>query len=205
MGRAHTLQQAQGTGCAHGVGVERRRPAEAQEQFAKAARRAHDEVDRTLQGRPPGPEDLPALAWLGASLKEAMRLYPPTAALMTRRTTQDITLGGWPIPRGSLLRITLTELHLDARAFPEPQAFRPERFLPDAPPPPRGAWMPFGAGPRVCIGQHFAMLEMTLVAAMLLQRYRLALPAEAKPCEPVLQVTLRPRGGLRLHLHRVAP
>lgn len=170
----------------------------------EAARRAHDEVDRTLQGRPPGPEDLPALAWLGASLKEAMRLYPPTAALMTRRTTQDITLGGWAIPKGSLLRITLTELHLDARAFPEPQAFRPERFLPDAPPPPRGAWMPFGAGPRVCIGQHFAMLEMTLVAAMLLQRYRLALPAEAKPCEPVLNVTLRPRGGLQLWLHRVA-
>jgi cytochrome P450 len=63
--------------------------------------------------------------------------------------------------------------------------------------------MPFGAGPRVCIGQHFAMLEMTLVAAMLLQRYRLVLPPDAPACEPVLNVTLRPRGGVRLWLERL--
>ncbi len=168
-----------------------------------AARRAHDEIDRVLGGRPPGPDDLPSLPWLVASLKEAMRLYAPTAALISRRTTADFRLGDWPIPRGSVLRITLWELHRDARSFPEPDAFRPERFLPEAPPPPRGAWLPFGAGPRVCIGQHFAMLEMSLVAAMLLQRYRLELPPGEPPCEPVLNVTLRPRGGLRLRLCRV--
>ncbi len=170
----------------------------------EAARRAHDEVDQVLAGREPGADDLAALPWLTASLKEAMRLYPPVAALMTRRTTRPITLGGHAIPAGALLRITPWVLQRDPRSFESPEAFRPERFLPDAPPPPRGAWLPFGAGPRVCIGQHFAMLEMTLVAAMLLQRCTLALPPGAAPAVPVVNVTLRPRGGVQLVLRRRA-
>jgi cytochrome P450 len=167
------------------------------------AQRASAEVKTVLAGRHPGPDDLAALPWLMASLKEAMRLFPPIGALMSRRTTRAIELGGWHIPQGALLRITLWQLRRDPRSFPEPQAFRPERFLPDAPPPPRGAWMPFGAGPRVCIGQHFAMLEVMLLAAMLLQRYRIVLPDDAAPCEPVMNVTLRPAGESRLRLQRV--
>jgi cytochrome P450 len=167
-----------------------------------AAERIHAELAQVLGGREPTADDLPALVWLTASLKEAMRLYPPVAAIMTRRTTHELQIGGWQIPRGAMLRITPWVLQRDPRWFPEPEAFRPERFLPDAEAPPRGAWMPFGAGPRVCIGQHFAMLEMTLVAAMLLQRYRLDLPADAAPCEPELNVTLRPRGGVTLTLVR---
>lgn len=167
------------------------------------AQRIHAELDQVLAAREPTPDDLPALVHLGASLKEAMRLYPPIAAIMSRRTTRDIQLGNWHIARGALLRITPWVLQHDPRWFDQPHAFRPERFLPDAPPPPRGAWMPFGAGPRVCIGQHFAMLEVTLVAAMLLQRYRLVLPPDAPACEPVLNVTLRPRGGVRLWLERL--
>jgi cytochrome P450 len=169
---------------------------------APALDRARAEVDAALGNRDPGPEDLPALPWLGATLKEAMRLYPPVAAIMTRRTTREITLGGRRIPRGALLRITPWVLQRDPRVWEEPDAFRPERFMPGAPPAPRGAWMPFGTGPRVCIGQHFATLEMTLVAAMLLQRYGLALPAGTPPAQPVLNVTLRPRGGVRLLLSR---
>ena len=167
------------------------------------AQRIHAELEQVLVGRDPTPEDLPSLVLLGASLKEAMRLYPPVAAILIRRTTCDIQLGGWPIPRGALLRITPWVLHRDARWFEQPETFRPERCLPNAAPPTRGAWMPFGAGPRVCIGQHFAMLEMTLVAAMLLQRYRLVLPAGAPPCEPEMNVTLRPRGGVKLLLQRL--
>lgn len=167
-----------------------------------ALTRARHELDSRLGARDPEAGDLPTLPWLGATLKEAMRLYPPVAAVMTRRTTREITLGGRTIAAGALLRITPWVLQRDGRWFDEPGAFRPERFLPDAPPPPRGAWMPFGAGPRVCIGQHFAMLEMTLVAAMLLQRYDLKLPAGAPPAEPVLNVTLRPRGGVQLLLVR---
>ena len=167
-----------------------------------AAERAQAEVDAVLGGRDPQPADLPALPWLGATLKEAMRLYPPIAAVMTRRATADLKVQGYTVPRGTMLRITPWVLQRDPRSFPEPEAFRPERFLPGAPPPPRGAWMPFGAGPRVCIGQHFAMQEMQLVAAMLLQRCTLDLPPGAAPAVPELNVTLRPRGGLRLRVTR---
>lgn len=167
----------------------------------EAAARAAAEVDATLQGREPGPDDTAALPWLSATLKEAMRLYPPIAALMTRRTTRAIELGGHAIPPRALVRITPWVLHRDARFFPEPQAFRPERFLPDAEPPARGAYVPFGLGPRVCLGQHFAVLEMTLIAAMLLQRYRLQ-PSTAPMPEPRLNVTLRPAEPVRLRLLR---
>ena len=168
------------------------------------AARVQQEVDAVLGERDPVPKDMAALPRLTASLKEAMRLYPPIAALLTRRATQDLQVGRWTVPRGTLVRVTPWVLQRDPRVFEQPEAFRPERFAPDAPPPPRGAWMPFGSGPRVCIGQHFAMLEMTLLAAMLLQRYTLELPDGAGPVRPVMQVTLRPEGDMRLLLRRRA-
>lgn len=170
----------------------------------EAAARAQDEVDRVLQGRQgrePGPDDLADLPWLGATLKEAMRLFPPIAALMTRRTTRPITVGGHALPARALVRVTPWVMHRDPRFFPEPEAFKPERFMPDAEAPPRGAYVPFGLGPRVCLGQHFAVLEMTLIAAMLLQRYRIE-PCTAPMPEPRLNVTLRPSEPVRLRLHR---
>lgn len=168
----------------------------------EAARRAHDEVQRVLGGREPTAADLPQLDWLTATLKEALRLYPPAPSLTARRTTQEMQVAGWRIPRRTLVFIVPWVAHHDARWFPEPEAFRPERFTADTPPPPRGAWMPFGTGPRVCIGQHFAMLEMTLVAAMLLQRYALHTePGQAEP-RPVLNVTLRPAQSIWLRLAR---
>ncbi|MBV8209312.1 MAG: cytochrome P450 [Burkholderiaceae bacterium] len=166
------------------------------------ARRLRDEVDRVLSGRDPAVGDVPGLAWVAASLQEAMRLYPPVAALMTRRALREVQIGPWRIPRGALVRITPLITHRDARAFPDPEAFRPERFAPGAAPPPRGAFLPFSAGPRVCLGQHYAMLEMVLVATMLLQRYELQVPpGEARP-ELELGVTVRPRGGLLLRFVR---
>lgn len=168
----------------------------------EAAQRAQAEVDAALQGRVPGPQDMAQLPWLTATLKEAMRLYPPVAAVMSRRTTAPITLGGVAVPRGALLRITPWVLHRDARWFAEPGCFRPARFLEGAPELPRGAFMPFGLGPRVCIGQHFAMLEMQLLAAMLLQRYTLQVPEGAAPLQPQLHVTLRPQQPIALRLRR---
>ena len=170
----------------------------------QAQQHAGEEVDRVLAGRPPQPQDLAALDLLAAGLKEAMRLYPPIGALMSRRVIAPLQLGPWTVPKGAMLRISPWVIHRDARWYPEPEAFRPERFSAAATPPPRGAWLPFGTGPRVCIGQHFAMLEMTLVAAMLLQRYELS----CVPGEPQVQadfnVTVRPRAPVRLRWRRRA-
>jgi cytochrome P450 len=171
-------------------------------QHPEAAERARAEVDAVLQGGVPGPEHLAHLPWLGATLKEALRLYPPIAALMNRRTTAPITLGGVAVPQGALLRITPWVLHRDARWFAQPEQFQPARFLDGAPPIPKGAWIPFGLGPRVCIGQHFAMLEMTLLAAMLLQRYTVRWPDAAPACAPRLNVTLRPEERVSVWLER---
>jgi cytochrome P450 len=170
-----------------------------------ATARAVAEVDTALAGALPGPDDLARLPWLVATLKEAMRLYPPTTAIFSRRCTQALQLGGHAVPKGALLRITIWSLHHDARWFDQPEVFRPERFLPDAPPPPRGAYLPFGAGPRVCIGQHFALLEMVVAAAMFLQRLQLPDQAGCALPAPEVHATLRPRGGLHLVLHRRMP
>ncbi|MDZ7811617.1 MAG: cytochrome P450 [Ideonella sp.] len=171
-------------------------------EYPHSAQRAQDEVDQVLQGREPEAEDMARLPWLTATLKEAMRLYPPVGALLLRRATEDFSLGGRHIQKGWVLRVTPWVLQRDARNFPDPLRFMPQRFMPEAPPVPRGAWMPFGAGPRVCIGQHFSMLEMTLLAAMLLQRFNLSLPADARACEPKLNVTLRPEGAVPVMLTR---
>ena len=170
----------------------------------EAARCAQAEVDAVLQGGTPGPEHMAQLPWLTATLKEALRLYPPVAALITRRTTAPITLGGVAVPRGAMLRITPWVLHRDERWFAQADRFVPERFLEGAAPIEKGAWIPFGVGPRVCIGQHFAMLEMTLLAAMLLQRYTLRQPEPAVACAPQLHVTLRPDAPVVLRLTRRA-
>ncbi len=169
-----------------------------------AARRAQAEVDSALAGAPPGPDDLARLPWLQATLKEAMRLYPPTAALLTRRCTAPLTLGSHQLPARTLLRVTMWNLHRDPRWFAAPDAFQPERFLPEAAPPPRGTYLPFGVGPRVCIGQHFAQLEMGIAAAMFLQRLVLPDHSGRPLAAPELNVTLRPRGGLRARLQRRA-
>lgn len=171
----------------------------------EAQRRAQAEVDAVLTGRAPGPEDLAALPYLSATLKESMRLYPPVAALMSRRTTREILLGGVRLPARTMIRVTPWLLHRDPRYWPrEPASFRPERFLPDAPDPiPRGAYIPFGLGPRVCLGQHFAVLEMTIIAARLLQRYELQ-PTGPLPM-PKLAVTLRPEGRAELRLKARGP
>ncbi len=171
----------------------------------EAAQRATDEVDAVLAGATPTADDVAHLPWLQASLKEALRLYPPAPVLMSRRTTAPVKVGGWTIPKGHMLRITPWTLHRDEQLFSHAERFLPERFLDDAPPIPKGAWMPFGVGPRVCIGQHFAQLEMALLGAMLLQRYRLHVPPGAAPPKPLLHVTLKATQPIRLTLERRSP
>jgi cytochrome P450 len=123
---------------------------------------------------------------------------------MTRRATEDFVLRDTLIPRGTMIRLTPWAIQRDPRHWPDPAAFRPERFLPGAPAPGRGAWLPFGTGPRVCIGQHFAMTEILLVGALLLQRMDWSLAPGSAPSRPEMNVTLRDAGGLQVRLRRRA-
>jgi cytochrome P450 len=157
------------------------------------------EVDSVLGSRVPAMADLARLPLLAALVKETLRRYPPVPGVLMRRAIEDTEIGGWLLPKGSLVTIPFFVAQGDARWFAEPERFDPARFLGDAARElPRGAYLPFGAGPRVCIGNSFASMEMALVLAMLVQRFTLApAPGQARP-EPRMQVTLRPAGGLRL-------
>ena len=169
----------------------------------QAAARA--EVDAVLQGRTPIAQDLASLPHLARTLQETLRLYPAAPVLLSRRATQAVTLGGWQFPARTMFTVPVGLVQRDARWFPEPDAFRPERFADDAPDIPRGAWLPFGTGPRVCLGQHLALAEMTAIAAMFLQRFTVRIPEGMAPPETVFNITLRPREALRLMLERRVP
>jgi cytochrome P450 len=161
---------------------------------------AREEVQRVLKGRAPAADTLSSLSYLTQTIKETLRLYPVAPLLISRRSTRRIRLGGWQLPARTLFMLPVQLMHHDSRWFPRPDAFRPERFAADAPALPRGAYMPFGAGPRVCLGQHMAMAEMTVIAAVLLQRYVLSVPAAMAAPRPVWNVTLRPEAPLHLAL-----
>jgi len=165
---------------------------------------ARDELRRVLTGREPTAERLAELPYLTQTIQETMRLYPAAPVLSTRRSTRPITLGGWQFPVRTLFLLPVQAMQHDPRWFPDPLAFRPERFAPGASSIPRGAYLPFGAGPRVCLGQHLAMTEMTVMAAMMLQRFAFSVPAGMAPPRPVMQVSLRPDKPLCLRVSAVA-
>jgi cytochrome P450 len=166
------------------------------------AAKAAAEVDQVLGERMPTFADLAHLPWLGMIVKETLRVHSPAAGVFMRRAVEDVQIGQWLVPRGSVITMLSVLPHMDGRWFPDPKQFDPARFDPAARHDiPRGAYFPFGAGPRVCIGNSFAVMEVTLVLAMLLQRFEIR-PA-AGQAEPAIrmQVTLRP-DGLRLALQQ---
>jgi cytochrome P450 len=160
----------------------------------EARRRLYAEVGEVLSGRLPTAADIDRLSWTTACFQETLRLYPP-AWVLEREASVDDELGGERVPAGSTVIFPVHLVHRDRRSWPNPDAFDPARFLPGAPPPPRGAYLPFGAGRRSCIGATFALIEGTVIAAMIAERYELDLPHEAE-IVPSATVTLRPRGGL---------
>jgi len=169
----------------------------------QAARWAATEVEQVLGGRVPTPADVARLPYLTQTLKETLRMRPPAPALFNREAVEDVQIGRWTVPKGALVMTTPYAVHHDPRWFPDPDRFDPDRFSPGrAEAIPRGAYIPFGLGPRVCIGNSFAMLEMTQIAAMLLQRFELLWPAQAPQPKPRLHVTMRPEQGLQLVLRR---
>ena len=169
-------------------------------QHPEAEERLHEELERELSGRTPTFEDLPRLAYTTMVIEEAMRLYPPAWALSRTAKGPD-TLGGYPVAAGSeaLLIPYVTHRHPDF--WDDPEKFLPERFAPAAKESrPRFSYVPFGAGPRQCIGQHFGMTEMLIIVATLAQRFRLRLAPGARVV-PEPSITLRPREGVPMTLH----
>ena len=164
--------------------------------------RLRQEVD-ALGGRPPTRADLPNLPYALQVFKEALRIYPPSPVL-TRAALVDTELGGYPIRKGTRVLISPYLLHRRTDVFPEPERFYPERFRPENERAfPRGAYLPFGAGIRTCIGNHFALLEGQLVLATLAQRVRFEM-VPGQPIVPELNINLRPKGGLRVRVRRRA-
>jgi cytochrome P450 len=171
-------------------------------EHADAERALHEELDRVLAGRPPTADDLPSLAWTRAVLAESMRLYPP-AWVIGRRVLEDYPVAGHVVPAGALVLVCQFVVHRDARWWPEPERFDPERWMPAAEPAararPKLAYFPFGAGPRQCIGEQFAWTEGVLVLATIAQRWRLRPVTGERPRMQPL-ITLRLKGGLRMRV-----
>jgi cytochrome P450 len=155
------------------------------------------ELQSVLGGRVPSHSDLPALRYTEAVLLESMRLNPP-AWTIGREVASDTELGGYPLAKGTQVLMSQWVLHRDPDFFPEPESFRPERWLDGLQKRlPRFAYMPFGGGPRLCIGHSFALIEATLLLASIASRFRLRVNQDpSQPMRFLLAVTLRPRDGL---------
>ena len=166
---------------------------------AQAERRLHEELDDVLAGRMPEFEDLPNLPYTRMVFQEAMRLYPPAWAI-SRRAIEDDEVGGYRIPAGTTVLVSPYVTHRNLRYWEDPEIFDPDRFLPErSAGRPEFAYLPFGGGPRKCIGDHFAMTEGMLILATIAQRYRL-LPAPEHPVEPHPLLTLKPKRGIIVSL-----
>ncbi|GAB2729219.1 cytochrome P450 [Kitasatospora kifunensis] len=166
--------------------------------------RLTEEVQRVLAGRAPTYEDYDQLPYTRQVVREALRLYPPvwTLCVIARH---DTSVGGIPVPAGTMVWASQWSVHRDPRWFTDPQAFRPERFAADAPDPAADhTWFPFGSGPRACFGARFAQVTAVLVLAALAQRFHLEIPPGRvtprpgfllQPAAPILATVREVRGG----------
>ena len=170
-------------------------------QHPAAEARLHAELQSALGGRIPRHEDIAALPYTRMVIEESMRLYPP-AHTVSREPIADDEVLGHRIPAGANVLISPWLLHRKPAIWKEPERFDPERFLPErSAARHRFAYIPFGAGPRICIGMAFAMAEAVLILATIAQRYRLHL-VPGHPVEPQGLITLRARYGMRMNLQR---
>jgi cytochrome P450 len=168
-------------------------------QVPSVASRFHAELDEVLGGRAPTQADVPRLIYTRAIIEEALRLYPPVPFL-ARETSEAEKLRSRDVPMGSIVMVVPWLLHRHRKYWEDPDHFRPERFLPDAPVPDKYVYVPFSVGPRVCAGLTFALTEAILCLATLAQEFTLTLKPGAI-VEPVCRLTLRPGESLPMTLH----
>jgi cytochrome P450 len=159
------------------------------------------EVQAVLGDRAPTVDDLPRLRYTEWVVQESMRLYPP-AYVIGREAVTACTVGGYAVPTGRTVLMSQWVVHRDARWFDQPERFWPDRWADDlAKRLPKYAYFPFGGGPRLCIGNMFAMMETVLVLAAVAQRYRFTLAPGHQPV-PWPTFTLRPLDGVQAILVR---
>jgi cytochrome P450 len=162
-----------------------------------------EEIIERLDGRAPSAEEVPQLELTDRFLRESMRLFPGAHG-MNRSTRNDEIIEGYHIPAGSWLEVSIWGIHHSPAVWPEPEVFEPGRFDVPAGQFPGGhryAWMPFGAGPRACIGMQIAMLEIPIVIAAVLQAFRLETQLTSIPVHAA--ITLQPTGALPLRLQAI--
>jgi cytochrome P450 len=171
----------------------------------QAEARLHEELDRVLGGRAPRFADLAELEWTRMVIEEAMRLFPP-AHTITRTAIGEDCIGGVRVPAGASITISTYVTHRNPNLWSEPERFDPERFAPDAVARRhRFAYLPFGGGPRICIGNGLALAEAKAILATIAQRYRVRL-VPGHVVEPIGLVTLRAKNGAWVTLEpRAAP
>jgi len=157
-----------------------------------------DELETALGGNPVGPEHADSLPFAKQVISEALRIYPP-AFLLTRVAARDRMLGPHKLKTGERVNIPIWAIHRQARHWPNPHVFDPDRFVPDRPPPDRCVFMPFGAGPRICIGASFALIEMLAVLATLIRRVEI-MPPPRETVWPETGLALTPKGGMKVRI-----
>jgi cytochrome P450 len=170
-------------------------------QYPAAREQMEAEVDEVLGGRVPTGDDVERLPWTRACFEEAMRLYPPVWHVQ-RVPLEDDVVGGYRIPAGTLVFVSIWSTHRDPTVWENPAGFDPRRFIGDAPKQrPRFAYLPFSGGRRICVGHGFAMMNATILAAMIAQRFRFDLiPGAPIVLDPT--VTIRPLHGIPVTIHR---
>jgi cytochrome P450 len=165
------------------------------------AERLYAELDAVLGGRAPTAADVPSLTYTRMVIDETMRLYPPVY-ILSRKVMADDVIGGYTLPRGSAVDLSPYVTHRHPDFWPDPERFDPERFTPErVAQRHKYAYVPFSTGPRMCIGNSFALMEATLIMASDARRHRLRLAADGLPAPEPL-VTLRPRGGMPMVIER---
>lgn len=168
----------------------------------QAKQKLQQELRQVLNGRSPTLADLPNLPYTGYIIAESMRLMPP-AWTIEREALEDVEIGGYLIPKGAQVGMTQYGVHRDPRWYANPNQFLPERWANDLLKRlPKYAYFPFGGGPRICIGQQFALMEAQLMLATLAQKFDFEL-IPGQRIEPQPSITMRPKYGLKMRIKQL--